>query len=76
MSQVIHTVTVSSPYLHSARSEDYGANPFYQRHLAEQTFLTLIEDPYDQGMDLRQGHIRVTVHKDGLHATAEVVADA
>lgn len=75
MAEVIHTITAQSPYAHSPNADEYGSSPHYQRQVAEKAFLTLIDSPFDQGFDLRQGRVVITVHPDGLHATAEVVAN-
>lgn len=76
MSELIHKVTVQSPFAHSSKSADYANSTYYQWLLAGQAMDQLVNDPFDTGMDLREASVVVTVHKDGLHATAEVVGTA
>lgn len=69
MSLAGHAITVSSPFLHSSRAAEYGADSYWQHQLVTQAVSQFMEAPFERGIDIRGHKIEVHVHEDGLHVT-------
>lgn len=68
-----HKITVTSPFIHSPRSAEYGKDNFYQVALVEKAIQELLQDPFEKGLDLRGRTFLVHMHQDGLSVTAELI---
>lgn len=65
-------VTVTSPFAHGPNPVRYSEDPYYQHKVLIDAFRQVLLDPFESSRDLRGVEIRVTLHDDGLHATAEM----
>lgn len=72
---MLHKVTVASPFAHSPYADRYAMDPYYQHELVRMAIRQALNDPFEQGWDLRGKQIRISLHDDGLHATVEVVSE-
>ena len=70
-----HKITVTSPHEKAPDPGRFASDPYYQHLLITQVVRQLLLDPFESSRDLRGAEIRVVMHPDGLHATAELVAD-